>query len=65
MQFSILFMIYSHYYKFSPYFLGVLKDIAFVVCVCVYIYCNCGKFVLDFVLDYSWIDWTIAKDFGP
>lgn len=51
MQFSILFMIYSHYYKFSPYFLGVLKDIAFVV--------------LDFVLDYSWIDWTIAKDFGP
>ena len=59
-------MLSSHYYKFSPYFLGVL--ICFVpVCVfvCVYIYFNCGKFVLDFVLDYRWIDWTIAKDFRP
>ena len=23
------------------------------------------KFVLDFVLDYRWIDWTIAKDSRP
>ena len=63
-------MLSSHYYKFSPYFLGVL--ICFVplcvcvcVCVCVYMYFDCGKFVLDFVLDYRWIDWTIAKDFRP